>query len=56
MPQERRLKDPSLLIGKNYVDGQWVESVSRKRFKVHGIVSAQYFDITGTVNHMLPWF
>ncbi|KAL6357090.1 hypothetical protein LRP88_10708 [Fusarium phalaenopsidis] len=30
-----KLKDPSLFVGKNYVDGQWIESVSGKRFNVH---------------------
>ncbi|WAO87634.1 Succinate-semialdehyde dehydrogenase [Fusarium falciforme] len=30
-----KLKDPSLFVGKNYVDGQWIESVSGKRFDVH---------------------
>ncbi|VUC22154.1 unnamed protein product [Clonostachys rosea] len=35
MAQERRLKNPSLLIGKNYINAEWVESVSGKRFEVH---------------------
>lgn len=34
-----KLKDPSLFVGKNYVDGQWIESVSGKRFDVHGMSS-----------------
>ncbi|RHZ60124.1 NAD-dependent succinate-semialdehyde dehydrogenase [Aspergillus thermomutatus] len=29
-----QLKDPSLLIGKNYIDGQWIEAASGKRFNV----------------------
>ncbi|KAJ6142955.1 Aldehyde dehydrogenase C-terminal [Penicillium samsonianum] len=29
-----RLKDPSLLVGQNYIDGKWVEAVSGKRFIV----------------------
>uniref|UniRef100_A0A8H7N4Z9 Aldehyde dehydrogenase domain-containing protein n=1 Tax=Bionectria ochroleuca TaxID=29856 RepID=A0A8H7N4Z9_BIOOC len=36
MLQERRLKNPSLLIGKNYINAEWVESVSGKRFEIHG--------------------
>lgn len=32
-----KLKDPSLFVGKNYVDGQWIESVSGKTFDVHGM-------------------
>ncbi|CAG9974220.1 unnamed protein product [Clonostachys byssicola] len=35
MLQERRLKNPSLLIGKNYINAEWVESASGKRFEVH---------------------
>ncbi|OAA63488.1 succinate-semialdehyde dehydrogenase [Niveomyces insectorum RCEF 264] len=35
MTFERRLKNPSLLIGKNYIDGQWVDPVSGKTFEVH---------------------
>ncbi|KAH8900145.1 succinic semialdehyde dehydrogenase [Thozetella sp. PMI_491] len=29
-----QLRDPSLLVGKNYINGEWVESVSGKRFNV----------------------
>ncbi|KAJ5490276.1 Aldehyde dehydrogenase C-terminal [Penicillium expansum] len=29
-----QLKDPSLLVGQNYIDGKWVEAVSGKRFNV----------------------
>ncbi|KAH8427439.1 NAD-dependent succinate-semialdehyde dehydrogenase [Aspergillus melleus] len=29
-----RLKDPSLLVGQNYIDGKWVEAESRRRFDV----------------------
>ncbi|CAI7667021.1 hypothetical protein PCG10_001895 [Penicillium crustosum] len=29
-----QLKDPSLLIGQNYIDGKWVEAESGKRFNV----------------------
>lgn len=29
------LNDPSLFVGKNYIDGQWVESVSARTFDVH---------------------
>ncbi|KAL4878162.1 Aldehyde/histidinol dehydrogenase [Aspergillus karnatakaensis] len=29
------LNDPSLFIGKNYIDGNWVESASGERFEVH---------------------
>lgn len=31
-----QLKDPSLLIGQNYIDGKWVEAESGKRFNVTG--------------------
>ncbi|KAF4473044.1 Aldehyde dehydrogenase C-terminal [Fusarium albosuccineum] len=34
-PAVPKLKDQSLFVGKNYVDGQWIESVSGKRFDVH---------------------
>ncbi|KAI5464266.1 Aldehyde/histidinol dehydrogenase [Mariannaea sp. PMI_226] len=30
-----QLKDKSLLVGLNYINGKWVESVSGKRFDVH---------------------
>ncbi|KAJ5723267.1 Aldehyde/histidinol dehydrogenase [Penicillium malachiteum] len=32
-----KLRDPSLLVSKNYIDGQWIDSVSGKSFKVHEI-------------------
>lgn len=32
-----RLIDQSLFADKNYVDGQWVDSVSGKRFSVYGM-------------------
>ncbi|KAL4736092.1 Aldehyde/histidinol dehydrogenase [Aspergillus similis] len=35
MSSQPRLNDPSLFIGKNYIDGRWVESVSGNRFEVH---------------------
>jgi hypothetical protein len=31
-----QLKDQSLLIGQNYIGGQWVEATSGKRFNVTG--------------------
>lgn len=34
-----QLKDPSLLVGQNYIDGKWVEAVSGKRFNVTGKLS-----------------
>lgn len=37
MLQERRLNDASLLIGKNYIDAQWVDSGSGSTFNVHGM-------------------
>jgi hypothetical protein len=33
---EIRLNDPSLLVGKSYINGEWVESVSKNRFDVFG--------------------
>ncbi|RBA11008.1 succinate-semialdehyde dehydrogenase [Fusarium proliferatum] len=34
-PNAPKLSDPSLFVGANYIDGQWVESSSGKRFEVH---------------------
>ncbi|KAG5815854.1 hypothetical protein H9Q74_011459 [Fusarium xylarioides] len=34
-PNVPKLSDPSLFVGANYIDGQWVESSSGKRFEVH---------------------
>lgn len=31
-----RLMDPSLLIGQNYIGGEWVDAASGKRFNVTG--------------------
>lgn len=31
-----QLKDQSLLIGQNYIDGKWLEAESGKRFDVIG--------------------
>jgi len=30
------LADPSLFIGRNYIDGQWVEAASGRTFSVTG--------------------
>lgn len=32
-----RLNDQTLFTDQNYVDGQWIDSVSGKRFQVYGI-------------------
>ncbi|KAJ5517169.1 hypothetical protein N7527_008729 [Penicillium freii] len=34
MPTKIPLKDPSLRIGQNYIDGKWLEAESGKRFNV----------------------
>lgn len=31
-----QMKDPSLLIGHNYIEGKWIEAESGKRFNVTG--------------------
>lgn len=31
-----KFNDPSLFIGGNYINGQWIESSSGKRFDVYG--------------------
>lgn len=31
-----RLKNPSLLVGQNYIGGEWVDAVSGKRFNITG--------------------
>ena len=36
MATTRKLKDPSLLIGSNYVNGKWKSSTSGKVFNVYG--------------------
>lgn len=38
-PSVPKLKDQSLFVGKNYVDGQWIDSVSGKTFEVHGMAA-----------------
>lgn len=34
--QAPTLRDPSLLVQKTYINGEWVDSVSGKTFAVHG--------------------
>ncbi|RWA06195.1 hypothetical protein EKO27_g8911 [Xylaria grammica] len=34
MAPKVRLNDPSLLVGKNFINGEWIESISGKRFDV----------------------
>jgi hypothetical protein len=36
MPANVVLDDPSLLIGKNYINGQWCPAASGKTFSVTG--------------------
>lgn len=37
-PNAPQLNDPSLFVGGNYIDGQWIESSSGKKFEVHGMI------------------
>ncbi|KAB2581352.1 hypothetical protein BFW01_g10778 [Lasiodiplodia theobromae] len=39
--QAPTLRDPSLLVQKTYIDGEWVDSVSGKTFAVHDPASGQ---------------
>ncbi|KAL4895341.1 Aldehyde/histidinol dehydrogenase [Aspergillus ambiguus] len=40
-PSVPRLRDQSLFVGKNYVDGQWIDSVSGRKFDVHDPATGQ---------------
>lgn len=37
MSPQRAIRDRSLLIGKNLVNGNWIESQSGQRFNVYGM-------------------
>lgn len=36
MSGQLRLHNPALLIGRNYINGEWLESSSGNTFEVHG--------------------
>ena len=44
MFETRKLESPELLTGKNFIGGQWVESVSGSRFEVFGKLRVAPFD------------
>lgn len=41
MLEPRRLRNQSLLIERNYVNGVWVNAVSGQNFEVHGMHAAR---------------
>ncbi|KAM0722904.1 hypothetical protein Q7P37_001102 [Cladosporium fusiforme] len=42
MSFQQHFADPSLFVGKNYIDGQWCDSMSSKSFKVHDPATSSF--------------
>jgi hypothetical protein len=53
------LRDPSLLVGLNYIDGKWVEAESQKRFDVTSeqTVHSRNFQwvLASVTDHLVGW-